>query len=504
MKINELNLKNEIKLALEKSKIEELMPIQEKCIPIALKGENIIGEAATGTGKTFAFVLPILEKIDFEQKDIQSIILAPTRELAQQIEVEIQKLGRFLKIRTATLVGGMSMAKQIADVKKQPHIIIGTVGRVVDHLENKKLDISKVKFFVLDEADEMLKEGFIEDIIKINDLTNEDKQTFLFSATISNQILALTSKIMKNYLHISIKDATKANINITQQYVITKEKNKFSVLTKFLDMQNNDSTIIFGRTKKRTDELANALIECGYKANCIHGDLSQDQRNHVIRDFKNGNINILVATDVAARGLDIQNIQYVYNFDLPEQVEFYVHRIGRTGRANNVGTSITFLRDIELPHLQRIMDFTKMEIQEIPVPSFKEVRQTKYKLIPNSIKDKLDKIDTSLSQDFADELINEFGANKLVSVLIESYLNNQVKDITLTGEPPVKVKKSSNSKGSRRNPSRNRNFNRDRNDNNRNRDRNKNRKFNDRDNKNNDRKYGTKPRNNNERKKFDN
>jgi len=298
---------------------------------------------------------------------------------------------------------------------------------------------------VLDEADEMLKEGFKEDITIINKQIPKEKQTLLFSATISKSILSLSKTIMNDYHFISVKDKNKSSANIEQFYIIMKEKFKFETLTKLLDIDAPKSAIIFGRTKRRVDELNAALNKCGYKSAGIHGDLSQQQRNAVMKKFRENQINILVATDVAARGLDISNVTHVYNFDLPQEVEFYIHRIGRTGRAKKHGVSYSFIKETELDHIRKIEAETKVKINEKRIPNFNEVSNIRNTHAIEMIKQRLSEIDLTRTKDFANELIDQFGAEKIASVLIETFSKKgDINKVSLTGEPPVVVKKKIN------------------------------------------------------------
>ncbi len=445
MKFTELQINEKIIKGLNAIGFEGMMPIQEQTIPIILNGENIIGEAETGTGKTAAFVIPLLNNIDFKSKDIQCLIVTPTRELAMQIITEIEKIGKYIHPTYATLVGGMSIRDQIKELNNKPAIVVGTLGRINDHLRSKKLDLKNVKYFVLDEADEMLKEGFKEDITIINNQIPQNKQTLLFSATISKQILTLSKAIMNDYRFISVKDDKKATPNIEQYYMIMKENQKFTNLTKLLDVDRPKSAIIFGRTKRRVDELNESLNKCGYKSVGIHGDLAQPQRNAVMKKFREKQINILVATDVAARGLDISDITHVYNFDMPQEVEFYIHRVGRTGRAKKHGISYSFIKETELNHIKRIEKETNVKITEKYLPNSDQVWESRNKDILDIINKRLTEIDTTKTKKFASELINEFGSEKIASILIENLSKkNNINQITLTGEPPVKVKKQNN------------------------------------------------------------
>lgn len=442
MKFTELQINEKIKKGLESMKFNEMMPIQAQTIPTILEGKNIIGEAETGTGKTAAFLIPLLNNIDFHSKQTECVIVTPTRELAIQIVAEIEKIGKYLKPSYVTLVGGMAMREQIQELKNKPSIIVGTLGRINDHLRSHRLDLSHVKYFVLDEADEMLKEGFKEDITAINKQIPENKQTLLFSATISKQILTLSKAIMNDYEFISVKDKNAPSPDIDQYYMIMKEKQKFSALTKLLDVDRPNAAIIFGRTKRRVDELNEALNKCGYKSVGIHGDLSQQQRNSVLKRFRDGKVTILVATDVAARGLDINDIEYVYNFDLPQEVEFYVHRIGRTGRARKHGVSYSFIKETELNHIKRIEKETGLSIVEKQIPDALDVYDARNEEVKQIITKKLSELDASKTKDFATQLIAEFGTEQLVSLLIENMSNkSDIREVSLTGEPPVVVKR---------------------------------------------------------------
>ena len=446
MKFTDLQIKENIKKGLESIGFNEMMPIQEQTIPAILSGKNIIGEAETGTGKTASFVVPLLNNINFSSKNIECLIVTPTRELAMQIVTEIEKIGKYLKPSYATLVGGMSIRDQVRDLNNKPAIVVGTLGRINDHLRSKKLDFKNVKYFVLDEADEMLKEGFKEDITIINNQIPTNKQTLLFSATISKQILSLSKSIMDDYEFISVKDKESTSSNIDQYYIIMKENQKFSTLTKLLDVDSPKSAIIFGRTKRRVDELNDALNKCGYKSAGIHGDLSQQQRNAVMKKFRENQISILVATDVAARGLDISDVTHVYNFDLPQEIDFYVHRVGRTGRAKKHGISYSFIKESELSHIKRIEKETKVTLSEKSIPSSNDVWDARNKEIVELITKRLQEIDVTRTKEFATQLIEEFSSEKLISILIETLSKkSDINQVSLTGEPPVVVRRQGNS-----------------------------------------------------------
>ena len=326
MKFKDLELSNELLTSVERAGFEEATPIQEATIPLALAGKDVIGQAQTGTGKTAAFGLPMLEKIDPTNHQLQGLVIAPTRELAIQTQEELYRLGKDKKIRVQAVYGGADIGRQIRQLKDRPHIVVGTPGRMLDHINRHTLKLGTVETLVLDEADEMLNMGFLEDIEKIISQVPDVRQTLLFSATMPPAIKNIGVK-----LQIKAKEMTSDLID--QYYVRSKDYEKFDIMTRLLDVQTPELTIVFGRTKRRVDELARGLEARGYKAEGIHGDLSQQKRMSVLRSFKSGQLDILVATDVAARGLDISGVTHVYNYDIPQDPESYVHRIGRTGRA---------------------------------------------------------------------------------------------------------------------------------------------------------------------------
>lgn len=305
MKFKELGLETDLLAAIERSGFEEATPIQEETIPLALEGKDVIGQAQTGTGKTAAFGLPMLQKIDTSNRVVQGIVIAPTRELAIQTQEELYRLGRDKKIRVQAVYGGADIGRQIRGLKENPHVVVGTPGRLLDHINRRTLKLDTIETLVLDEADEMLNMGFLEDIEKIISKIPAKRQTLLFSATMPPAIKNIGVKFMKEPEHVKIKAKEMTADLIDQYYVRSKDFEKFDVMTRLLDVQTPELTIVFGRTKRRVDELARGLEARGYKAEGIHGDLSQQKRMSVLRSFKSGNLDILVATDVAARGLDI-------------------------------------------------------------------------------------------------------------------------------------------------------------------------------------------------------
>ena len=356
MKFKELGLAPELLSAVERAGFEEATPIQSETIPLALAGKDVIGQAQTGTGKTAAFGLPMLNKIDADNRVIQGLVIAPTRELAIQTQEELFRLGRDKKIRVQAVYGGADIGRQIRGLKDRPHIVVGTPGRLLDHINRRTLKLETVETLVLDEADEMLNMGFLEDIEKIISQVPEQRQTLLFSATMPPAIKNIGVKFMKQPEHVKIKAKEMTADLIDQYYVRSKDFEKFDIMTRLLDVQTPELTIVFGRTKRRVDELARGLEARGYKAEGIHGDLSQQKRMSVLRSFKNGNLDILVATDVAARGLDISGVTHVYNYDIPQDPESYVHRIGRTGRAGKGAAVETIESDLEENGLDKYLE----------------------------------------------------------------------------------------------------------------------------------------------------
>ncbi|MFA7688598.1 MAG: DEAD/DEAH box helicase [Bacilli bacterium] len=453
MKFKELNLNPKIIKAVEEMGFIEMMPIQEKAIPFILEGKDVVGQAQTGTGKTAAFGVPMFENI--EKGYINHLVMAPTRELAIQIVDELRRIGKYYEdVNIATIVGGMDMKRQINSLKQNPPIIVATPGRLNDFLSRKKLSLAKIKMFVVDEVDEMFKAGFKEEIDEIIKYLPEKKQSLLFSATISQNVENIARETMDDRVTINVSSKQEPITNIMQECIVLKEKNKFPTLTKLLDIDKPNLAIVFGRTKRRADELGEALNKAGYKALSLHGDLSQSQRNVVMKKFRGNDGHILVATDVAARGIDVTGVTHVYNFDLPEQTEYYTHRIGRTGRAGSLGKAITFARDSELSHIEQIKKDTNSTINIVSAPTMDNIREVNKERITELFKDVLKRLDVSKNKELAKKLIDEFSAEKLVMAAIEMNMRKEnISDIQLTGEPPVKNKrvKSGYSRSNKRN-----------------------------------------------------
>lgn len=351
---------------------EEATPIQEGTIKFAMEGRDVLGQAQTGTGKTAAFGIPLIEKIDPKNPAIQALIIAPTRELAIQVSEELYKLGYDKRVKLLSVYGGQEISRQIRALKNKPQIIVGTPGRILDHINRRTLKLDEVQTLVLDEADEMLNMGFIDDINTILESVPSSRQTLLFSATMPPAIRKIAETFMNNPEVVKIQAKEMTVENIEQFFVKATEREKFDALSRLLDVQKPELAIIFGRTKRRVDELSQALSLRGYLAEGIHGDLSQAKRISVLRQFKEGKIDILIATDVAARGLDISGVTHVYNFDIPQDPESYVHRIGRTGRAGKSGTAITFVTPREMGYLRIVEETTKKRMTPLKPPTSDE------------------------------------------------------------------------------------------------------------------------------------
>ena len=382
----ELGLSESTLSAIRNKGFEEPSEIQKLCIPLLLKEETeIIGQAETGTGKTAAFALPIIETVDEKNKAVQALILTPTRELALQTAEEINSLKGERKLECTPIYGGASMENQIHRLKKGVQIAVGTPGRILDHIKRKTLDLSGLTFMVLDEADEMLDMGFIEDIEEILKAVPEKRRMLMFSATIPPQIQSLAQSFMKNPMTIRTQKKDEATKNADQIYYEVKESDKIEALTRIIDRASDFYGVIFCRTKTQCDSVGSILQRRGYDAEALHGDLSQREREIILRKMRDKTIRILVATDVAARGLDISDLTHVINYSLPQEAETYIHRVGRTGRAGKEGTAITFITPGEARRFSYIRKATKAEIRKERIPSPEEVVERKRELITEEL-----------------------------------------------------------------------------------------------------------------------
>ncbi|MEE8390844.1 MAG: DEAD/DEAH box helicase, partial [Anaerolineae bacterium] len=346
---------------------------QEKAIPLLLAGRDVLGQAQTGTGKTAAFALPMLHALDSQCANVQGLVVAPTRELANQVAKAICSYGSHRDVRVLPVYGGQSYNRQINRLKRGVDIVVGTPGRMLDLINKKVLDLGSVRFLVLDEADEMLSMGFIEDIEAILSETPDTRQTALFSATLPAPIHNLADRYMHAPEAITINPKQLTVSNIEQRYYVVRENNKLSALTRLLEMETVTSALIFARTRVGTAELAEALLSRGFQAEALHGDLSQQIRETILGHFRRGQVTLLVATDVAARGLDIEDISHVINYDLPLDLEYYVHRIGRTGRAGKKGIAITLVTPQERWRVRKIEKYARCSITSAKLPTATQI-----------------------------------------------------------------------------------------------------------------------------------
>ncbi|AEH49531.1 DEAD/DEAH box helicase [Parageobacillus thermoglucosidasius] len=450
----ELGLSNELMKAIRRMGFEETTPIQAETIPLSLQNKDVIGQAQTGTGKTAAFGIPLIEKVDVTNEAIQGLVVAPTRELAIQVSEELYKIGAVKRVRVLPIYGGQDIGRQIRALKKRPHIIVGTPGRIIDHINRKTLHLENVHTVVLDEADEMLNMGFIDDIEAILSNVPEKRQTLLFSATMPEPIRRIAERFMNEPQIVKVKAKEMTVPNIQQYYLEVQEKKKFDILTRLLDIQAPELAIVFGRTKRRVDELAEALNLRGYAAEGIHGDLSQAKRLSVLRKFKEGSIEILVATDVAARGLDISGVTHVYNFDIPQDPESYVHRIGRTGRAGKTGVAMTFVTPREIGQLHNIERTTKRKMERMKPPTLDEALEGQQRIAVEKLIATVETENLSFYKRAAEELLEEHDSVSLVAACIKMLTKEpDTTPVQLTEEPPLPVKrekKRANRSGSQR------------------------------------------------------
>lgn len=438
----ELNLAPLIQQALGHMGFEEATPIQEKAIPIALTGRDLIGRAQTGTGKTAAFGIPLVDLCQVDIEFIQGIVITPTRELAIQVAEELNRIGLFKRIRSLPIYGGQEIERQIRSLKNRPHIIVGTPGRLMDHMRRRTIRLQQIKMVVLDEADEMLNMGFKEDIEEILKQVPGERQTLLFSATIPLRIQTLAHQFMKKpeMVHIDPQEVTVAGTR--QEYIELPERQKLDILCRLLDIQNPDLAIVFGRTKRRVDEIAEALTSRGYSAEGLHSDLSQNNRDAIMRKFKGGLLDILVATDVAARGLDISGVTHIYNFDIPQDAEGYVHRIGRTGRAGESGLATTFVTPREINHLKNIEQTVKHKIMRKPVPTVSEAFAGLQQVVADNLLEAVGREDAKEYRGLAESLLEEHDSVTLLSAALKMLTREPVAGPLkeLSEAPPIKIR----------------------------------------------------------------
>ena len=405
----DLDLNPQILRAIKEMGFEEATPIQAQSIPAVMSGRDVIGQAQTGTGKTASFGIPLLHKVDPKLKKTQALILCPTRELAIQVSNELHNLAKYMHgIKILPIYGGQEIGKQIRSLKGGVQIIVGTPGRVMDHLRRKTIRCDFIHTIILDEADEMLNMGFREDIEEVLKYLPEDRQTVLFSATMPKEIMEITKQYQKDALTIKVVKKELTVKNIEQYYYDVRRKDKLDILTRLLDVYDPKLSLVFCNTKHMVDELANELQNRGYFAEGLHGDMKQQQRDRVMDDFRSGKVDILIATDVAARGIDVDDVDMVFNYDIPQDEEYYVHRIGRTGRAGRSGMALSFISGKEVYKLKDIERYCKTKILAKPVPSLDDVKNTK-------LDNMFDKIRQTIEEGGLTDMVN----------LVEEHVNQE-------------------------------------------------------------------------------
>lgn len=415
-----MGISADITRALNEMGFEEPTPIQLQAIPTLLEGKDLIGQAQTGTGKTAAFGIPLIEKVRKSSQAIQGIVLTPTRELAIQVAEELNRIAQFTNVHALPIYGGQDIYRQINALRRRPQIIVATPGRLMDHMERKTISLQDIKVVVLDEADEMLNMGFVEDIEKILSATEAaGRQTLLFSATMPRAIQNLAQRFLQDPALIKIQAKEITIPLVEQHYMELHDRQKFDVLCRLLDIQAPGLAIVFGRTKRRVDELAEALKKRGYTAEGIHGDLTQSKRDAVLRQFREGTVDILVATDVAARGLDVSGVTHVYNFDIPQDPESYVHRIGRTGRAGQTGLALTFVIPREMEHLRFIERTTNRKIVRMSVPTMTDALEGQQRLTVEKLLRQVEEGNFDLYKGRAEELLAETDSVTLVAAALK-------------------------------------------------------------------------------------
>ncbi|WP_293977364.1 DEAD/DEAH box helicase [uncultured Clostridium sp.] len=424
-----LGLKESIVRAISDLGFTKPSQIQEQSIPVTLSGADLIGQAQTGTGKTAAYSLPILTKMS-DKKGIKALILAPTRELAVQVKDEMNRLSKYEKSQILAVYGGDSIDRQIRALKKGVDIVVGTPGRMLDLIKRKCLNLENVEFLVLDEADEMLNMGFIDDIESILSHTPEERQTLLFSATMPEPIAKLAKRYMKpDAKLVSVKKSSLTVSKIEQSYFMINNKHRLEALCRLLDLDNPSSAIIFCRTKRGVDELVQELQSKGYMVEGMHGDMTQAHRLTTLNKFKEGTLNLLIATDVAARGIDVDSVTHVFNYDLPQDVESYVHRIGRTGRANREGTAYSLVTPKDFSMLKQIQKVTKSAITQKPIPTAEQIKNKKFNDIIKEVKETINAGDLTKFMPNAIELVENNDPLSVVAALMKiKYENESVFD----------------------------------------------------------------------------
>lgn len=431
VKFTELELSDKILRAVKDMGFEAASPIQAQAIPLQREGKDIIGQAQTGTGKTAAFGIPLLEKIDPKSKKLQAIALCPTRELAIQVAEEIRRLAKYMHgVKVLPVYGGQEIVKQIRSLKDGTQIIIGTPGRVMDHMRRKTIKFSNVHTVILDEADEMLNMGFLEDMETILRQLPEERQTVMFSATMPPAIAEIAKKFQKDPETVRVVKKELTVPKVTQYYYEVKPKNKVEVMCRLLDMYSPKLSVVFCNTKKQVDELVEALQGRGYYAEGLHGDLKQAQRDKVMNSFRNGRTEILVATDVAARGIDVDDVEAVFNYDIPQDDEYYVHRIGRTGRAGREGRAFSLVVGREVYKLRDIQRYCKTKIIPQGIPSLNDITDIRMEKVLDEVTAIIENEDLGTMVNAIEKKILEedYTAMDLAAAFLRMAMGDEVED----------------------------------------------------------------------------
>ncbi len=450
IRFEELGITEPILRAVKDMGFEEATPIQGQAIPLQKQGADVIGQAQTGTGKTAAFGIPLLEKIDPENRKTQGIILCPTRELAIQVAEELRKLAKYMQgVKVLPIYGGQDMRTQIRSLKGGVEIVVGTPGRVMDHMRRRTLKLDDVHTVVLDEADEMLDMGFIEDIETILAQAPGERQTVLFSATMPEEIQEIARKFQRDPKLVRVLKKELTVPAIEQYYYMVKQKDKLEVLCRLLDMYNPKLSLVFCNTKKQVDDLVVGLQGRGYFAEGLHGDLKQNLRDRVMLGFRSGHTDILVATDVAARGIDVDDVEAVFNYDIPQDEEYYVHRIGRTGRAGREGLAFSFVVGREIYKLKDIQRYCRTKIQERRIPSVSDVSRVKTDLILRRMEETIAQEDLGKFVKIIEGKMDggEYSTLELAAAFLKTFLGEEGEEID---ESPVGATGRSERRGGRR------------------------------------------------------
>ena len=431
-KFEELQLDDRIIRAITEMGFEEASPIQAQAIPVVLEGRDMIGQAQTGTGKTAAFGLPLLQKVDPKVKKLQAVVLLPTRELAIQVAEELRRFAKFMHgIKVLPVYGGQDIVRQIRALKDGTQIVVGTPGRVMDHMRRKTVKMDHVHTVVLDEADEMLNMGFLEDMETILSQLPEERQTLMFSATMPQAIADIAKKFQKDPVTVRVIKKELTVPKVTQYYYEVKPKNKVEVMCRLLDMYSPKLSIVFCNTKRQVDELVQALQGRGYFAEGLHGDLKQVQRDRVMESFRNRRTDILIATDVAARGIDVGNVEAVFNYDIPQDDEYYVHRIGRTGRAGREGKAFSLVVGKEVYKLRDIQRYCKTKIIPQAIPSLNDITEIKADKILDQVQDILNDTDLTKIVNIIEKKLMEddYTSLDLAAALLKMSMGDDNEDI---------------------------------------------------------------------------